>query len=102
MCEASQDPAPDSTKAAVIEDNARVRIIRYTLTPGSTTGWHTHTLDYVIVPYDDCRVRVDRRDGSVEAEMRRNAPYFREKGVEHNVTSLMDQPFAFLEIELKT
>ena len=88
--------------AELLEDNDRVRIVRYTLEPGAGTGWHKHTLDYVIVPYDDCRVRVDRPGNSIEAEMYRNKPYFRERGVEHNVTSLMDQPFAFLEIELKT
>ena len=98
MCEAAQTTAT----VEVIADNARVRIVRYTLTPGSETGWHTHTLDYVIVPYDDGKVRVDRRDGTIEADMFRNAPYFREKGVEHNVTSLMVATFSFLEIELKT
>ena len=85
----------------IIEDNERVRIVRFTLTPGAETGWHTHVLDYVIVPYDDCRVRVDRRDGSVDAAMYRNTPYFRAKGVDHNVTSLSSVPFSFLEIEIK-
>ena len=92
----------DATEPQVLEDNERERIVRFTLAPGAATGWHKHELDYVIVPYDDCRVRVDKAEGSIEAEMFRNAPYFREKGVEHNVTSLMDRPFAFLEIELKT
>jgi hypothetical protein len=53
------------------------------------------------VPYDDCRVRVDSAAGPVAAEMRRDDPYFRAKGVTHNVTSLMDEPFSFLEIEIK-
>lgn len=85
----------------VIEDNDRVRIVRFTLAPGAATGWHWHALDYVIVPYDDCRVRVDTTGGSLEAQMFRDRPYFRASGVEHNVTSLTDHPFAFLEIELK-
>ena len=85
----------------VIEDGARVRIVRFTLTPGAETGWHTHALDYIIVPYDDCKVRVDRRTGSVEAEMFRHAPYFRQKGVEHDVINANDGEYAFIEIELK-
>jgi hypothetical protein len=85
----------------VIADNDRVRILRYTLAPGAETGWHTHATDYVIVPYDDCRVRVDSAAGPVAAEMRRDDPYFRARGVTHNVTSLMDKPFSFLEIEIK-
>ena len=85
----------------LVEDNPTVRIVRYTLTEGSSTGWHRHDFDYVIVPYCDCRVRVDTADASVEAEMRRDLPYFREKGVRHNVTSLMQGQVSFLEIEIK-
>ena len=85
----------------IIEDSERVRIVRYTMEPGTETGWHTHALDYVIVPYDDCRVHVESRTATVEAEMKRAAPYFRKAGAEHNVKSAMDHPFAFLEIELK-
>lgn len=97
MCNCS-DP-----KAAVeiIEDNARVRIVRYTLAPGAATGWHVHALDYVIVPYDDGRIRVDTPSGSIAAELKRDQPYYRSKGAEHNVVSLMETPFAFLEIEIK-
>ncbi len=90
-----------SAKAEIIEDGARVRIVRYTLGPGEATGWHRHALDYVIVPYEDCRIRVDTRAGSIEAEMKRDQPYFRLQGAEHDVVSLMDKPFSFLEIELK-
>ena len=90
-----------SAVVEVIDDNARVRLVRYTLPPGSVTGWHTHTLDYVIVPYADARVRVDTPTGSVEAEMHADQPYFRPAGIEHNVISLMPEPFSFLEIEIK-
>ena len=93
MCNAAQ--------IEVIEDNERVRIVRYTLVPGARTGWHKHTLDYVIVPYSDCRVRVEHAGGAIEAEMTRNSPYFRKAGTEHDVISLMDTPFSFLEIEIR-
>ncbi len=91
----------DNAKVAVIEDNARVRIVRYTLAPGHATGWHRHALDYVIVPYADCRIRVDTAAGSIEAEMKRDQPYFRQLGAEHDVVNIMDTPMSFLEIELK-
>ena len=91
----------DATRTEVIADNDRVRIVRYTLAPGGETGWHRHALDYVIVPYSDGRIRVDSAAGAIEAAMSRDAPYFRASGAEHNVTSLMDAPFAFLEIEIK-
>ena len=86
----------------VIEDGPRVRIIRYTLAPGAETGWHRHGLDYVIVPYQDCRLRVLTQAGEVEATMHRDQPYFRSAGAEHNVVSANAEPFSFLEIELKS
>ena len=91
----------ETTTMEEISDTERVRILRFTLAPGGQTGWHTHHTDYVIVPYADCRVRVDTRAGSIDAEMWKDKPYFRAKGVEHNVTSLMPEPFSFLEIEIK-
>lgn len=95
MCEAA------NCDVAVIEDSERVRIVRYTMSPGAETGWHVHALDYVIVPYDDARVRVETRSGSIEASMSKDAPYFRARGVEHNVTNAGSAPISFLEIELK-
>ena len=91
----------DGAQMEEISDNDRVRILRYTLAPGASTGWHTHLTDYVIVPYADCRVRVETRTATTEAEMWKDKPYFREKGVEHNVTSVSAEPFSFLEIEVK-
>jgi beta-alanine degradation protein BauB len=90
-----------SARMEVIANNDRVRILRYTLVPGAETGWHKHETDYVIVPYSDCRVRVDTATGSIEAGMRKDEPYFRTRGVEHNVTSVTSEPFSFLEIEIK-
>jgi mannose-6-phosphate isomerase-like protein (cupin superfamily) len=90
-----------ATDVVVIEDSARVRIMRYTLAPGAATGWHVHALDYVIVPYCDCRVRVETKTGLIEAEMWKDKPYFSSAGAEHNVVNAMDAPLSFLEIELK-
>lgn len=90
-----------AAKVEVVEDGARVRIVRYVLPAGGRTGWHQHALDYVIVPYDDCRLRVDTASGPVDAEMKRDQPYFRAKGAEHDVVNVLDRPISFLEIELK-
>lgn len=98
MCNAN---ATQQGAAEVLDDNAKVRIVRYTLAPGAATGFHVHALDYVIVPYEDCRIRVDTAAGSIVAEMKRDQPYFRARGAEHDVVSLMETPFSFLEIEIK-
>ncbi|MFM9940070.1 MAG: cupin [Hyphomicrobiaceae bacterium] len=89
------------TTAEPIVDNDRVRITRYTWGPGAETGWHKHPYDYVIVPYRDCKVRVETAIDSFEAGMFRDQPYFREKGVEHNVISIETEDFALIEIEIK-
>ena len=90
-----------SAKVDVFVDNERVRVQRFTLPPGGDTGWHVHGTDYVIVPYSDGRLRVDTKTGPIEVTMKKDEPYFRQKGVEHNVISLEPEPFAFLEIEIK-
>lgn len=89
------------TTAATIVDNERVRVTCFTWAPGAETGWHRHAHDYVIVPYRDCSVRVEMDGTTVEATMFREQPYFREKGVEHNVISLEAEPFSLIEIEIK-
>lgn len=85
----------------IIADNERVRIVRYLLAPGASTGWHRHELDYVIVPYGVCRVLVRSATGTIEATMTEDAPYFRARGAEHDVANPTDAPITFLEIELK-
>lgn len=87
--------------AELIVDNERVRMTRFTWAPGAATGWHRHEHDYVIVPYRDCSVRVEMDGQVVDATMRRDQPYFRARGVEHNVISLETEPFSLVEIEIK-
>ena len=91
----------ERAKIDVVADNERVRIQRFTLPPGASTGRHTHSVDYVIVPYGVCRIRVDLDSGPVEATMSEAEPYFRRGGVTHDVTNIMEHPISFLEIELK-
>lgn len=100
MCSENGSTAGTAT-VEVVEDGERVRIVRYILAPGASTGWHRHEHDYVIVPYDDMRVRVTSASGVVEAAMHRNKPYHRERGAEHDVTSLEPRTVSFLEIEIK-
>jgi hypothetical protein len=102
MREAGKKSSRQRATSTIVVDNDRVRVTRNTWPAGAETGWHRHEHDYVIVPYSDCRVRVEEPGGVLrEAGMQRDAPYFRARGVEHNVISLMDQPFSLIEIEIK-
>ena len=34
-------------------DNKKVKVSKFTLLPNASTGFHIHTLDYVIIPISD-------------------------------------------------
>jgi len=90
------------TIATVQVDNDRVRATRYHFPPGSETGWHKHSHDYVVVPTLAGTLTIVELDGS-----RREVPYTvsetygRSLGAEHNVVNLSDSTVEFVEIELK-
>jgi beta-alanine degradation protein BauB len=90
-----------SAKAVVHIENDRVIVTEWRFAPGANTGWHRHEHDYVVVPLMDGKVKLETKDGSSLAEMKKGAPYFRRVGVEHDVINANDGDYAFIEIELK-
>ena len=34
-------------------NDEKIRVTRWDFTPGAETGWHTHGMDYVVVPLTD-------------------------------------------------
>jgi quercetin dioxygenase-like cupin family protein len=88
--------------ATTMEDNDRVRITEWRLPPGSTTGWHRHALDYVVVPLRDGRLRLVTSDGQgTITELSAGGAYFRQAGVEHETFNASDAEFRFIEVEIK-
>ena len=90
-----------TAKATVFVENDRVIVTEYRFQPGQNTGWHRHGHDYVVVPLMDGKVKLETNDGASFAEMKKNIPYFRKEGVEHDVINANDSEYAFIEIELK-
>lgn len=91
---------PQAT-ATVKIDEPYVRVIEYRFEPGAETGWHRHEADYVIVPLMDGDLLLEEPGGTSRvARLKAHEPYARREGVEHNVVSANDVPFAFLEIEI--
>lgn len=83
-------------------DNARVRVTRWHLPPGSETGHHVHEYDYVVVPVEAGTLTIVEDDGSItEAPLTAGVSYFREAGVSHNVTNRGETDIVFIEIEVK-
>ena len=92
---------PQAVATQVIDD-ARVRVTRFDFAPDVETGWHRHTMDYVITAITDCHMRLELPDGSVnEVMVPAGTAYRRDEGVEHNVINAGDAPMSFVEVELK-
>ncbi len=83
-------------------DNAQVRVTEWRFAPGAETGFHTHGMDYVVVPLGDGRLKlVDGHGAETFAELKHGVSYTRKTGVHHNVINANSYEFAFVEIELK-
>jgi quercetin dioxygenase-like cupin family protein len=85
----------------VLIENDKIIVTEWSFAPEQNTGWHRHEHDYVVVPMLDGKLRIVDKDGTNVVEMQSGAPYFREKGVEHDVINASDGDYRFLEIELK-
>ena len=82
-------------------ENARVVVTEWRFAPGAETGWHTHAMDYVVVPGTTGRLTIDTNDGIVHSDLTTGLSYSREAGVHHNVINDNDFEFVFVEVELK-
>ncbi len=88
--------------ATQLVDDDRVRVTRFDFAPGAETGWHRHSMDYVITAVTDCHMLLEDPDGSTrQALVPAGTAYRRSEGVEHNVINDGDQVMSFVEVELK-
>ena len=88
-------------KSKVFIDNERTRVTEWRFAPGASTGWHRHEHDYVVVPLLDGKLRLVDAEGERVATLERGVPYFRARGVEHDVVNANDFEYAFIEVEMK-
>jgi beta-alanine degradation protein BauB len=89
-------------KSTVFIDNDRTRVTEWRFAPGASTGWHRHEFDYVVVPLLDGKLQLSTGGDEVQvAELCAGVPYFRQVGVEHDVTNVNSFEYAFIEVEFK-
>lgn len=89
------------TTSAVQIDNDDVRVARWTLAPGESTGSHRHEHDYVVVPMAPGRMHVVTSDGTeTRSELRPGSSYYRTSGAEHNVSNDGEAVLDFVEVEV--
>ena len=92
----------DKAKSTVQIDNKQVKVTRWDFPPGAETGWHTHEMDYIVVPLTEGILNAVSPSGStVENKLTKGASYARLAGVNHNIINANKAPFSFIEIELK-
>ena len=83
-------------------DDTQVKVTRWDFSPGAETGWHTHAMDYIVVPLTEGTLNAELPSGSkVESKLTVGASYARPAGVNHNIINVNNEPFSFIEIELK-
>ena len=83
-------------------DDTQVKVTRWDFSPEAETGWHTHAMDYIVVPLTEGTLKAELPSGStVENKLTVGASYARPAGVNHNIINMNREPFSFIEIELK-
>ena len=89
-------------KSKVLINNKITRVTEWTFKTGEDTGLHEHLYDYVVIPMKDGTLKIEDSDGSVIiAKLYKGKPYFRQKGIRHNVVNNNPFHFQFIEIEYK-
>lgn len=92
----------EACTATVLVDDDRVRVTRFTFSPGAETGWHRHGHDYVITAVTDCHMLLEEPGGgSQRVLVPAGTAYRRAEGVEHNVINDGLAAMSFVEVELK-
>ena len=85
---------------SIIIENGRTIVTEWSFSnKGDDTGWHIHQFDYVVVPMFTGELLIDTGDQRVISSLQKGIPYFRQKGVEHNVINANDFSCKFIEIE---
>lgn len=79
-----------------------IRISRFTLASGTTTGSHTHEFDYVVAPIRGGTVTIESDGTLSEFELVAKTPYQRSRGVHHSLTNRTNETIEFVEIEYLT
>jgi len=98
------NPADDDrplAKPTVQVENERVIVTEWRFPPGSHTGWHRHSHDYVVVPITTGELHIYDGKTTVPAPLRAGVSYARMTGVEHDVINPNAFEFVFVEVEMK-
>ena len=102
MVSGISDTGEGTAIGTVLIENERTRATEWRFpVKGDNTGWHIHEHDYVVVPLTDGQLLLREPDGTTRvAKLCRGVPYFRKKGVHHDVVNASEFEIAFIEVEV--
>ena len=89
----------EKAKATQFINNSITRVTEWRFAPGAATGWHRHELDYVVVPMTTGKLKLKSDADEQVVELTSGVPYFKSKGVEHDVINVNEFEFVFIETE---
>ncbi len=100
--EKSGQQIADAERIVLFEDD-KTRITFWRFDPGSETGWHRHTHDYVTLQQSGGQLRLEDRDGNIKIidyQDGQAAAY--SAPIEHNARNISDVEVRVTEIEYKS
>lgn len=82
-------------------DNSKVRVTRWVLATGESTGRHRHEHDYVVVPMAMGRMHIVNHDGTeAYSDLQPGSSYYRAAEAEHTVINDGEAVLDFVEVEV--
>jgi len=91
----------NKAQESILINNPKIKVMELRFAPGASTGHHRHNNDYLVVPITSGQLSIANDQGQSHRELMPGVPYFRESGVEHDVSNETDNEIVFIEIELK-
>ena len=97
----TNDNSGDGTAVGTpLINNTRTRVTQWFFSAkGDNTGWHKHNYDYVVIPFFTGDLLIIDGDTKSISSLQAGVPYFRERGVTHDVINANDFPCKFIEVE---
>ena len=89
-----------SAIGTLLIDNKRTKVTEWSFSvKGDNTGCHKHSNDYVVIPLFTGDLCIFDGEKMSTSSLSQGVPYFRERGVAHDVINANDFPCKFIEVE---
>tara|TARA_Y100001970_G_scaffold223252_1_gene274826 strand:+ start:1424 stop:1705 length:282 start_codon:yes stop_codon:yes gene_type:complete len=91
----------ESATSLILIENDHIRITKWHFLPNQSTGTHLHEFDYIVIPTKSGTLNVIENLNVNQSELYLNQPYYRTKGITHEISYTGTDYMEFIEIEIK-